>query len=135
MLTKAQQFEIAVVRLLNLDGWELTWTGSDSNTWDAEGKTHKGVACVIEMKFRNKHYKDKILEVEKYEKLMETGKTAIYLVSDPKGTFLYWLNNMKMTEAVELYLPDSSYWQKKKLKKSCYLLPEKLAVYKNYFSG
>ena len=55
---------------LTLDGWELEHCGDGYSRYDAKGKTPKGVDCVIEMKFRNKYYEDKMLEKEKYDALM-----------------------------------------------------------------
>ena len=52
---------------------------------DAIGKTPKGFDCVIEMKFRNKYYEDKMLEKDKYDSLMKLDKDIIklYFVNDP----------------------------------------------------
>ena len=53
--------------LLNLDGWNLTHTGDGFEHYDAIGyapeKNGKRAEVVIEMKFRNKYYKEKLLEV------------------------------------------------------------------------
>ena len=69
-LNKVHQLEKAMVLLLNFEGWELEWTGGGSERWDAKGKTQKGYDCVIEMKFRNKHYPTKMLEKDKYDALV-----------------------------------------------------------------
>ena len=41
-LKKINQWEKAVVMLLNFDGWELEWTGEGSSRFDAEGFTPEG---------------------------------------------------------------------------------------------
>ena len=69
-IKKINEWEKAVVFLLNLDGWELEHCGDGYSRYDAKGKTPKGMDCVIEMKFRNKYYEDKMLEKEKYDALM-----------------------------------------------------------------
>ena len=107
MINKIHKLEQAIVQILNLDGWELKWTGEGSESWDAEGLTPKGKECVIEMKFRNKHYDTKMLEKFKYDKLIGTGKVALYFVNDPKANYLFWLNDIELPKAVNKYCPDN----------------------------
>jgi len=114
--------------ILNLDGWELEHTGDGMEWYDAKGKTPKGHDCVIEMKFRNKHYPEKMLEKYKLERLLSLGVVAIYFVADSKGNYMYWLNNLKLPEPVQLYCPETTLWNSRKVKKDCYLLDEKDAV-------
>ena len=124
MINKIHKLEKAIVLLLNLDGWKLKWTGEGSQSWDAEGLTPKGKECVIEMKFRNKHYDTKMLEKAKYDKLINTGKVALYFVNDPKANYLFWLNDIEMPEPVKKYCPDTTMWTKKRVLKPVYLLEE-----------
>tara|TARA_R100000734_G_C3287095_1_gene79587 strand:+ start:194 stop:613 length:420 start_codon:yes stop_codon:yes gene_type:complete len=128
-ITKIHKWEKAVIMLLNLDNWELEWTGENFEHYDAKGKTPKGHNCVIEMKFRDKYYSDKMLEVYKYDELMKLPKDTIklYFVNDPKGNFMYWLDNLDMPEPKELYCPDTTIWTKKRLNKKVYLLKENQA--------
>ena len=129
MIENIIKLEKTVVTFLNtFDGWDLTHTGDGFAKWDAEGLTPKGLECVMEMKFRKKHYFDKMLEKDKYDALMKTGKVALYLVSDPKGTYYFWLNKLKMPETVDKYCPDTTMWTKKRVMKPVYLLPENLAI-------
>ena len=128
MSEKIHNWEKAVVTLLNLDGWNLTHTGKGNESWDATGTTPKGQECVIEMKFRNKYYDTKILEKFKHDKLIETGKVALYLVNDPKGNYMFWLNNLEGLKTKDIYCPDTTLWTKKKVLKPCYLLEEKDAA-------
>ena len=46
-LKKINEWEKAVILILNLDGWELEWTGEGYLPYDAKGKTPKGFDCVI----------------------------------------------------------------------------------------
>ena len=128
MIKNVHKWEQAVIMLLNLDGWNLTHTGDGFEHYDAIGyapeKNGKRAEVVIEMKFRNKYYKEKLLEVYKYDKLMETGKIALYFVNDPKGNYMYWLNNLTDLKKKDMYCPDTTLWTKKKLLKPCYLLDE-----------
>lgn len=128
MINKIHKLEQAIVLLLNLDGWQLKWTGEGSESWDAEGLTPKGKECVIEMKFRNKHYDTKMLEKAKYDKLIATGKVALYFVNDPKANYLFWLNDIEMPEPVNKYCPDTTMWTKKRVLKPVYLLEESKAI-------
>ena len=128
MISKIHKLEKAVVDVLNLDGWKLEWTGEGSQSWDAEGLTPKGMECVVEMKFRNKHYDTKMLEKFKYDKLMDTGKVALYFVNDPKANYLFWLNDIEMPEPENKYCPDTTMWTKKRVLKPCYLLKEDNAI-------
>jgi len=128
-IKKINKWEKAVVFLLNLDGWDLKHTGEGSTIYDAIGKTPKGIDCVIEMKFRNKHYDEKMLEKDKYDALMALDEKVIklYFVNDPKGNFLYWLNTIELPTPVKKYCPDTTMWTKKRLLKDVYLLTENQA--------
>tara|TARA_R110000822_G_scaffold18606_7_gene61390 strand:- start:692 stop:1117 length:426 start_codon:yes stop_codon:yes gene_type:complete len=130
-IDEVHKWEQAVVTLLNFDTWELEWCGGGFEHYDAKGKTPKGIDCVIEMKFRNKYYEDKLLEKYKYDKLMSMDEdiVKIYFINDPKANYLFWLNSIALPEPVNMWCPDTTLWTKKKVMKPCYLLPEKLATY------
>ena len=125
-IKKINKWEKAVVFLLNIDGWDLEWCGDGFTRYDAKGKTPKGKDCVIEMKFRKTYYEKKMLEKDKYDALMSLDQDVIklYFVNDPKGNFLYWLNNLQMPKPVKKYCPDTTMWTKKRLLKDVYLLQE-----------
>ena len=129
-IKKVNQWEKAVVILLNSEGWDLKWSGEGFSRYDAVGKTPKGFDCVIEMKFRNKHYDTKMLEKDKYDSLMRLDKDIIkiFYVFDPKGNFLYYLNTLKLPKPVKKYCPDTTMWTKKMLLKDVFLLKENEAV-------
>ena len=124
MIKEIHKWEQSIVTLLNLDGWTLNHTGDGSISWDAEGTTPKSQDCVIEMKFRNKYYETKIIEKAKFDKLIATGKIALYFVNDPKGNYMFWLNKLKDLEIKNMYCPDTTLWNSKKVLKPCYLLKE-----------
>ena len=127
-LSKINKLEKAMVLLLNLDGWELEWTGKGSERYDAKGKTPKGLNCIVEMKFRNKYYKTKMLEKDKHDALMTFEGVKIYFVSDPEGNYIYHLNTLELPKAVKKYCPDTTLWTNKRLLKEVYLLNENQAV-------
>tara|TARA_R110001606_G_scaffold311404_1_gene458309 strand:- start:301 stop:768 length:468 start_codon:yes stop_codon:yes gene_type:complete len=128
------KYEKAVVFLLNMDGWNLEHTGGSFEHYDAKGKTPKGHDCVVEMKFRNKYYETKLLETYKYDKLMELDEKIVklYFVADPKGNYLFWLNDIDMSELNDsVYAPKTSLWNNKKVNKNVYMLPESLSSITN----
>ena len=113
-INKIHKWEKAVSMILNVMGWDLEWVGGQY-AYDAKGFTPKNKSCIIEYKFRDKYYEEKLLEVKKYKALMETPDVdvRIYLVNDPKANYMYWLDNLQMPNPVKLYLPDTSLWTKK----------------------
>ena len=133
-ISKIKKLEQAIVQVLNIDGWDLKIPEDNFSRYDAYGTTPKGKKCVIEMKFRNKHYEDKMLEKDKYDALMSLDDdiVKIYFVADTKGNFMYWLNTLKMPETVKKYCPDTTMWSKKRLLKDVYLLQEKDASVINF---
>ena len=128
-LNKIHIYEQAVVKMLNMDNWKLEWAGNSYKHYDAIGKTPKGHDCVIEMKFRNKYYKEKMLEVYKYDKLisMDSEIVKLYFVSDPKGNYLYWLNDLDMPKLEDVRCAKTTFWNKDMQDKKVYMLPERLA--------
>jgi len=129
-VSKIHKLEQATVHLLNLEGWELEWTGAGNERYDAKGKTPKGFDCIIEMKFRTKYYETKMLEKDKYDALMNMNKDVvkIYFVNDTKGNFMYYLNTLEMPKTEKKYCPDTTMWSKKKVTKEVYLLKENDAI-------
>ena len=123
-----KKFENVLVAFLNMDGWNLEWTGNGFKHYDACGFTPKGNPCVIEMKFRNKYYEDKLIEKDKYDSLMALDVVKLFFVNDPKGNFMYWLDTLEMPAPVKKYCPDTTMWTKKRLLKDVYLLKENQAV-------
>ena len=131
-LKTTHKFEKAVVLFLNtFDDWKLKHTGVHNELYDAEGLTPKGKKCVIEMKFRKKYYDTKMIEVTKFDELMALNKdiVKIFFVSDPKGTYMFWLDGIKDFKKIKKYCPNTTYWNARKKKKEVYLLPESVASY------
>jgi hypothetical protein len=136
-LEQVQEYEKAVIFLLNLDGWDLKWTGNEDKYkhYDASGYTPKTdkdgnpIRCVIEMKFRNKYYPEKLLEKSKLDYLMSMDKDIVklYFVADEKGNYLFWLNDIKLPKVQKRYCPSTTLWSNKKESKEVYLLKENLA--------
>ena len=128
MIKNIHKWEKAVILLLNADGWDLTHTGKGFEHYDAIGyapeKNGIRAEVVIEFKFRKKYYKEKMLEVYKYDKLIDTGRIALYFVNDPKGNYMFWLNSLKDLKEQDMYCPDTTLWTKKKVLKPCYLIDE-----------
>jgi len=128
MIDKIKDWEQATVNLLNLDGWQLE-VSKDYDHYDAIGLTPKGLKCVIEMKFRNDYYEDKMLEKKKYDKLMQMyDYVKIYFVNDAKGNYFFWLDEMVMPEVKTMRLPKQTLWDKTRIEKEIYLLPESKAT-------
>ena len=129
-IERIHKFEQTVVTFMNeFQDWQLEWSGGGFEHYDAKGLTPKGHECVIEMKFRNKYYSDKLLEKDKYDALMKMDAEIVklYLVADTKATYLFWLNYLEMPVVKELYCPDTTLWTKKKVLKKVYLLDESMA--------
>ena len=78
-----------------------------------------------------------MLERIKYERLMALPEEVhkLYLVFDPKGMYIFWLNDIILPVQEKLNCPDTSLWTKEKKEKQVYLLEESQASYINYESG
>tara|TARA_R100001163_G_scaffold11614_4_gene10625 strand:- start:12985 stop:13401 length:417 start_codon:yes stop_codon:yes gene_type:complete len=130
LIQKTNELEKGLVKLLNnFDDWKLEWVGDLNLCYDAKGYTPKGYECVVEFKFRNKYYKSKLLEKKKYDALMNLPKDVvkIYFVSDPKGTYWFWLNKLDEMELIQKKCPTTTHWGGEKINKEVYLLSEDLA--------
>jgi hypothetical protein len=126
-ITITNKLERALVWFLNgFDEWRLEWCGDKNLCYDAIGKTPKGHKCVIEMKFRKKYYKTKLIEKYKMDELMKLPDDVvkIYFVSDPKGTYYFWLNKLKDMEVINKRCPSTTFWRKHKIEKEVYMLDE-----------
>ena len=124
------KFEKAFVKFLNVfDEWNLEWVGDKNLCYDAKGFTPKGNKCVVEMKFRTKYYDTKLLEKMKYDSLMALPNdiTKIYFVSDPKGSYWFWLDKLSEMKVFDKHCPSTSYWNDTKKSKEVYLLSEEKA--------
>jgi len=122
-------WEQGIIQLLNLDGWELKWTGGEFEHYDAKGKTPKGYNCIVEFKIRNEYYPTKLLEKFKYDHLMiQKDCLKFYYVFDSKGNYLYFLDQLKLPEETNLQAGSTTYFDNKnKVNKSVYMLTESQA--------
>jgi len=128
---QTQKWEQGIIHIMNLDGWQLEWTGGDYEHYDAKGKTPKGYNCILEIKIRNEYYPTKLLERFKYEHLMSQNNCLkFYYVFDTKGNYLYFLDQLKLPEENNVQAGATTYSQgnKNKVNKSVYMLTESQAV-------
>lgn len=127
-IERIKALEDWTIAILNLDGWQLE-SSNDFDHYDAIGLTPKGHKCIIEMKFRNDYYEDKLLEKYKYDALMEyKDYIKIYFVADKKGNYMYWLDNLIMPEVKFLKMGKTTLWDSDKITKAVYLLSETKAT-------
>ena len=133
--TSHHNWEKGIINLLNIEGWQLTWTGENFEHFDAIGKTPKGMDCIIEFKLRHKYYNTKVLEKYKYDKLMAYPDCLkFYFVADQKGWYLYWLDKLELPELnlVECKTTEK-YDNQNIIEKSFYFLSESQAVLTNKY--
>lgn len=127
-MTTTKDWEKAIINILNLDGWNLKWTGDSFEHYDAIGKTPKGFDCIMEIKTRNSYYTDKIIEKYKYDKLMAFNGMKFYFVADSNGNYLYYLNTLILPELKEIQVgATTNFENNNKVLKQVYYLSESQA--------
>lgn len=129
-IKRTNKFEKAFIWFYNsFDGWQLEWVGDKNLPYDAIGKTPMGEDCVIEMKFRKTYYDTKLIEKKRFDNLMKLPKKVvkIYFVSDPKGSYWFWLNKLDELNIFNKRFPETTHWSGTKVKKEIYLLDESQA--------
>ena len=127
-MSEHHKWEQAAIQLLNLDGWQLEWTGETFEHFDAKGLTPKGFNCLMEIKTRNKYYNTKVIERYKYDKLMaQNNCMKFYYVFDEKGNYLFHLDNLKLELSILDCPSTTSFENKEKRTKEVYLLTESQA--------
>jgi hypothetical protein len=126
--TSHHLWEQGIIHLMNLDGWDLEWTGGEFEHYDAKGKTPKGFDCVIEFKLRHAYYSTKILEKYKYDKLMAEDCMRFYYVFDCKGNYLYHLDSLVLSTPVNVACKQTEKFENNKIiDKLCYMISESQA--------
>ena len=127
--TSHHKWEQGIIKLMNLDGWDLQWCGGEFSHYDAIGKTPKGFNCVIEFKLRHAYYPTKILEHFKYDHLMSIPDCLkFYYVFDSKGNYLYFLDNLKLPEIEQIKSDvNTKFGSEYKMNKTVYMLSESQA--------
>lgn len=126
----SEQYEKTICLWLNgFLNFRLDWVGDENTFYDLRGMTPNNNKCVIEIKVRQKYYKDKMIEKYKYDKLMSLPDDVVklYYVNDPKGAYIYWLNNIELPKLESIRCPSTTMWSQDRKDKEVYLLPERLA--------
>ena len=129
-IEKIHLLEQQLVFLLNLDGWQLQWTGEDYSHYDAEGLDLNRRKCIIEFKFRSEAYTDKMLEVYKYQALLAVNKYAerYYAVIDFKGCWVFDLDSIEYTSQTIQSPRQSIFNDTNKVEKEVMMLEKSSAV-------
>ena len=128
-IEKIHLLEQQLVFLLNLDGWQLEWTGEDYSHYDAEGLDLNGRKCIIEFKFRSEAYTDKMLEVYKYQALLDVViAKRYYAVIDFKGVWVFDLDSIEYTSQTINSPKQSIFRDNNKVEKEVMMLEKSSAV-------
>lgn len=134
MSNSHHKWEQGIIQVLNLDGWDLEWTGEEFEHYDARGKTPKGLDCVIEFKLRHSYYPTKILEQYKYNKLMQMNCLKFYYVFDLRGNYLYYLDTLELPKLNIVNCKATTDFENKELiNKNVYFLSESQAAVINKY--
>lgn len=132
---ESEQYEKTIALMMNgFLNFQLNWVGDENTFYDLRGLSPNGNKCVVEIKVRQKYYKDKMLEKYKYDKLMTLPDDVVklYYVFDKKGSYLFWLNQMELPPVKSIRCPSTTMWSKDRKDKEVYLLPERLASLVDY---
>jgi hypothetical protein len=98
-----------LVFLLNMSGWDLKCVADQYSRFDAIGSDINGKKCIIELKFRKDFYKDKILELKKYDAMMaEDAQKRYYGVIDPEGCWVYDFDDIDLNNGGHLKCPANT---------------------------
>lgn len=125
-------WEQKILTAMNSIGWNLILSENQYEHYDAYGKTPKGFDCVIELKRRHKYYADKVMEVYKYEKLMEMECLKFYYVFDTRGNYLFLLDKLELPCSLLIQSAETIVFDKKNIiDKRVYFLSESKAILKN----
>lgn len=132
---ESETYEKTIALMMNgFLNFQLNWVGDENTFYDLRGLSPNGNKCVVEIKVRQKYYKDKMLEKYKYDKLMTLPDDVVklYYVFDKKGSYLFWLNQMELPPVKSIRCPSTTMWSKDRKDKEVYLLPERLASLVDY---
>ena len=134
MSIEKDNWEKQVIDNFNSQGWQLEWTGGSYEHYDSKGLTPKGFDCIIELKQRHDYYYSKLLEIYKYDKLMEFDGLKFYYVEDIQGDYLFLLNDLILPKPSELFCSKTTEFENNdKVNKGVYLLNESKAILVNKF--
>ena len=94
-------------------------------TYEYIDATSDGYRLTIELKCRNTHYDELILEKDKYESLMDRaqdlGFTPFYINSTPKGIYAFNLRKITVTWITKR-LPSNTFYKGPEIDKKVALL-------------
>ena len=128
-IEKIHLLEQQLVFLLNLDGWQLEWSGVDYSHYDAEGLDLNGKNCIIEFKFRREAYIDKMLEVYKFQALLDVDiAKKYYAVIEFKGCWVFDLDSIEYTSQTINSPRQSIFEETNKIEKEVMMLEKSSAV-------
>ena len=128
-IEKIHLLEQQLVFLLNLDGWQLEWSGVDYSHYDAEGLDLNGKNCIIEFKFRREAYIDKMLELHKYQALLDVDiAKKYYAVIEFKGCWVFDLDSIEYTSQTINSPRQSIFEETNKIEKEVMMLEKSSAV-------
>jgi hypothetical protein len=132
---ESETYEKTIALMMNgFLNFQLNWVGDENTFYDLRGLSPNGNKCVVEIKVRQKYYKEKMLEKYKYDKLMTLPDDVVklYYVFDKKGSYLFWLNQIELPPVKSIRCPSTTMWSKDRKDKEVYLLPERLASLVDY---
>ena len=93
---------------------DLKWSDSDYSHYDCYSSEK---SCEIELKCRNTHYDELVIEKLKYDKLMERAvdynTIAVYICQTPKGIYAFNLSNMSEPDWVKKGMPKTSHFSQR----------------------
>lgn len=85
--------------------YDLSKCEDQFSSYDCFSTTYR---CVIELKCRNKHYDDLMLEKTKYDSLKKLNCNALYINSTPKGIYIFNINDIKPKWITDTSMPKQT---------------------------
>jgi hypothetical protein len=85
--------------------YDLSKCEDQFSSYDCFSTTYR---CVIELKCRNKHYDDLMLEKTKYDSLKKLNCSALYINSTPKGIYIFNINDIKPNWITDTSMPKQT---------------------------
>lgn len=85
--------------------YDLSKCEDEYSSYDCFSATYR---CVIELKCRNKHYDDLMLEKTKYDSLKKLNCNALYINSTPKGIYIFNINDINPNWITDTSMPKQT---------------------------
>ena len=85
--------------------YDLSKCEDQFSSYDCFSTTYR---CVIELKCRNKHYDNLMLEKTKYDSLKKLNCSALYINSTPKGIYIFNINDIKPNWITDTSMPKQT---------------------------